>query len=78
VKDIVSLSVTLLGFALLATSHVAIVVGLWRRATLARVVTGLFIVPLAPYWALRDEMPRRGTLWLLGLALYAGGLLAQL
>ena len=76
--DIVSLSLTLLGFALLVTSHIAIVVGLGRRVPRLRCVAALALLPLAPYWALRERMGFRAAAWVCGVVLYAGGLLLQI
>jgi hypothetical protein len=75
--DIVSLSVTLLGFALLVTSHIAIVIGLGRRVPRLRSVAAFVLLPLAPYWALRERMGFRAAAWVFGAVLYAGGLLVQ-
>ena len=76
-KDIVSLSIALLGFALLVTSHIAIVIGLGRRAPWLRSAAALAVVPLAPYWALRERMGFRAAAWVCGAVLYVSGLLAQ-
>ncbi len=77
-KDITLVSLTLVGFALLATSHVGIVLGLARRTPRLRAIVALLVAPLAPYWASRERMRLRAAGWVLGASLYAAGMLAQL
>lgn len=58
-------------FAILATSHIAIVAGLARRPERHRAPIALFIAPLAPYWALREKMWMRGIGWIGCAVVYA-------
>jgi len=64
-SDIAVLAGLILGFAVLVTAHLCIVVGLARRQPRWRSLVALVIAPLAPYWALRDRMYVRGASWLL-------------
>jgi hypothetical protein len=66
VTDLVALVAVVSAFALLATAHVTILVGLARRAPRWRALVALVVVPLAPYWALRDRMRVRAVTWLVG------------
>lgn len=70
-RDEIVIGALLLSFALWATSHVAIVAGLVRRSPRLRAPIALVIAPLAPYWALREGMRRRGMLWILSVGVYA-------
>lgn len=70
-KDEVVIGALLLSFALWATSHVAIVVGLVLRSPRLRAPIALVIAPLAPYWAIRERMTLRGVLWIVSVGVYA-------
>lgn len=62
-KDIALVAVVVLAFALLVTVHVWICLALARRRPRWRAAAALLVVPLAPYWAMRDGMRRRAWLW---------------
>jgi hypothetical protein len=65
-------------FAALLTTHLAIVATLLRREPRWRGLVALLppVAPLAVYWALRERMYVRGTLWMLGLVVYVAALIA--
>lgn len=69
-NDVTVLAVIVLSFALLATAHVTIVVGLARRSPRWRALAALVLLPLAPYWALRARMRVRGVAWLFAFVAY--------
>jgi len=56
------------------TVHVLLVLGLARRRPRWRAALSFFVVPLAPYWAIREGMILRAILWIGALVLYAGAL----
>jgi hypothetical protein len=58
-------------FAVLLTAHLCIVVGLFLRQEKWRSIAALFLLPLAPYWALRDRMYVRGAAWLIAAITYS-------
>ncbi len=62
-RTIVTLGV-LLGFAALATAHVAIVYGLFGARRPGTAVAALLVPPLAPWAAIRDGMSVRAAVWL--------------
>jgi hypothetical protein len=68
----------LASFALLATAHVALVVGLSGPAGGWRALAALVAVPLAPFWGLKYGLFVRSWLWLGALVFYVGALLAGL
>ncbi len=65
-------------FALLATAHVALVLGLLGRAGGWRALVALVAVPLAPVWGLKGGLFVRSWIWLGALVVYTGALLASL
>lgn len=69
--DIVILAAVILSFAILATAHLGVVVGLLGRPRRWRSVAALVLVPLAPYWAIRERMYLRAGAWL-GAAIVYG------
>ena len=69
-KDIVIVGVCIVAFAFLVTVHVWIVAGLARRPPRWRALAGLLLPPLAPWFAHREHMRRRTTLWLVGAVVY--------
>jgi hypothetical protein len=70
-SDIVILAAVILSFAILATAHLGVVVGLLGRPRRWRSVAALVLVPLAPYWAIRERMYFRAGAWL-GAAIVYG------
>ena len=57
-------------FAVLVTTHVAIVVGLARRRPAWYAAAALAAPPLARYWALRERMRARAILWITAAVIY--------
>ncbi|WP_394832071.1 hypothetical protein LVJ94_36695 [Pendulispora rubella] len=76
-KDTLTVLATVLFFALLVTVHVAIAAGLSRRPPRARALLALVAFPLAPYFALREQMRLRAVLWLLALFGYGAALVVS-
>jgi hypothetical protein len=70
VRDIALLSVTLLAFALLVTVHFAIAFGLLQRPPRSRAFLAFVVVPLAPYFALRERMTFRAVAWIVSALAY--------
>lgn len=68
--DSLVLAALLLAFATLVTAHVALVVGLSRRAPRWRGPLALLCPPLAPYWGMESGMKRRTAIWLVALSVY--------
>ena len=62
-KDIVVVALVALAFASLVTTHIAIVYGLARRAPRWRALLALAFPPVAPYWAWRERMRARASIW---------------
>jgi hypothetical protein len=73
VRDIVQLSITVLAFALLVTVHCAIAFGLFQRPPRSRALLAFVVVPLAPYFALRERMTFRAGLWIVSALAYVVG-----
>jgi hypothetical protein len=65
-------------FALLATAHAALVLGLAGTAGGWRALVALVAVPLAPAWGLKYGLLVRTWIWLGALVVYLGALLASL
>ena len=70
-KDVLLVSGLVLAFATLVTVHVAIVLGLAGRDPRWRALVALVVLPLAPYWALRGGMVKRGSVWIGSVILYS-------
>jgi hypothetical protein len=68
--DIAILTTVILSFAVLATAHLGVVVGLLGRPRRWRSVAALLFVPLAPYWAIRERMYLRAGAWLGAAVVY--------
>ncbi len=77
-RDLVIVAAVLLGFAILVTTHLAIVVGLVRKHPRWRALAALVLVPMAPYYALVEGMRKRGILWLLASTIYVVALVLAL
>lgn len=69
--DVAVFAAVVVTFAILLTTHLCIVVGLFRRREKWRSIAALFFLPLAPYWAIRDRMYVRGAAWLIAAVTYA-------
>jgi len=70
-KDMIVVGALLVAFALMVTAHVAITIGLARRAPRWRAPVAFLVLPLAPYWAWRGQMKVRAGIWAGALVLYA-------
>ena len=60
-----------LSFAVLVTSHVALVFGLTTRIPRWKGPVALLVPPLAPFWGVTARMYFRSALWLGSLLVYA-------
>jgi hypothetical protein len=69
----VTLATIVLSFAVLVTAHLSIVVALARRAPRWRFVAALVVAPLAPYWAMKEQMYLRAGAWLAAALAYGIG-----
>lgn len=69
-KDMIVVGTLVLAFALFITAHVAITYGLVFRRPRWRAPLALFVAPLAPYWAWREHMRIRASIWAAALILY--------
>ena len=69
-RDIVVFAVVVLGFAVVVTAHLGIVIGLLGRSPRWRAPVALIAVPLAPYWAVRERMTARSVAWIVGAVAY--------
>ena len=69
-KNIVIVAALNLAFALFITVHMAIVFGLVRRRPWWRGPVSLVALPLAPYWAWRECMRVRASMWMGALVVY--------
>lgn len=72
--DVVVVAAMVIGFALLATMHVTIAVGLSRRATKTRALIGFVVAPAAPWLAWQASMRVRAVLWVVAFVLYVAAL----
>lgn len=70
-SDIIAFSLVVLAFAVAATAHVAIALGLSRRRPRWHGLVALFVIPLAPYWAFRENMRIRAAVWMVAAVGYA-------
>lgn len=70
-REILAVAVMLVAFAVLVTTHVAIVWGLAGRSPRWRALAAIFLPPLAPWWAFREGLRARGTIWVVAATLYA-------
>jgi hypothetical protein len=64
------LAAIVLGFALFITAHVVLVIGLAGRAPRWRAALAAVVLPLAPYWGLRERMIGRSILWVASACAY--------
>lgn len=69
--DILLLSLLVVSFAMLATAHLTLVLGLARRPPRWRAIVGLVVLPLAPLWGWREKMRVRAVVWVAGALVYA-------
>jgi hypothetical protein len=53
------------------------VLGLARHPPRWRALVAFAVLPLAPYWALRERMRARACIWVFSVTLYAVALLVQ-
>lgn len=74
-KDIIVVGLLVVGFALLATVHVAIVVGLAKKQPRWHAAAAFFVPVLAPYWAWQEQMKKRAGMWVVAILVYLVALL---
>ncbi len=72
------LIVMVAAFALLITTHIALVAGFLFRPPRWRAALALVVPPLAPFWGFGSGMPIRSGVWLGALVVYAAMLLTSL
>lgn len=70
-SDAVVVGALVASFALLVTTHVAIVAGLLARSPRWRAPLALVVAPLAPFWAMQERMRVRGWVWVACVVAYA-------
>lgn len=70
-KDILLVGGLVLAFALLVTVHLTIAFGLLRRRPRWRGIVAFVVAPLAPWFAWREHMRVRATVWTVALVAYA-------
>lgn len=70
-KDALLVGGMILTSAVIATIHVAIVLGLVVRDPRWRAIVALVVPPLAPYWALQSGMRKRGIVWIGSVVVYS-------
>jgi hypothetical protein len=75
VKDAIFAGLVVVAFAIVVTAHVAIAFGLVRRTPRWRAPLAFAVVPLAPYFAWREQMRVRAVVWIAGALLYVIGLI---
>jgi hypothetical protein len=63
-------SITVVAFAVAITAHVAIVLGLLRRAPRWRAFVALVLPPLGVAWSLRERLWFRAVAWTIGAFSY--------
>jgi hypothetical protein len=68
--DLVVVLLCIVAFAGWVTVHVLLALALASRPPRWRALVGLFVVPLAPWWAWRERMRVRVGLWAGMLAVY--------
>ncbi len=62
---------TVFAFAVVLTAHVAIVLGLMRRAPRWRAAVALVVPPLGVAWSIRERRWFRAAAWMVGAVSYA-------
>lgn len=73
VKDLEIVILVATASATVITAHLATVYGLLWRQPRWRAIVALVAIPMAPYWAFREKMYLRATLFVLGVIAYAAG-----
>ena len=73
-SDVAALALTVIGFAVLVTAHVAVVFALASRPPRWRALVAFFLPPVAPIFAFRAHVYVRGVLWIAAALAYAVGL----
>ncbi len=73
-RDVVVLSILLVAFAALVTTHVTIAAGLLRRRPRWHALLAFVVAPLAPYYAAREQMRARTFAWIGALVVYVTAL----
>ncbi len=57
-------------FATLLTAHIAIVIGLARKAPRWRALVAVVLPPVGAVWAIRDKQRLRGVAWFVAAVVY--------
>jgi hypothetical protein len=70
-RDILLFSLLVVSFAILATAHLTLALGLVRRPPRWRAIVALVVPPLAPLWGWREKMRVRSAVWVAGALVYA-------
>lgn len=76
--DVAILTLLLLAFALLVTTHLAVAARLLLREPWWRGLLALLVPVLAPYFAYKAELKVGAAMWLIGAFSYAVALIAAL
>ena len=69
-KDLIVVATLVISLALFITAHVTITYGLAFRHPRWRALVAFLVPPLAPFWAWRERMRIRASLWTAALVLY--------
>ena len=69
-KDMVTVGGLIVGFALLATVHVALVWGLVFRKPRWRALVAFVLPPAAPFFGFKEKMRVRSTIWIVAAVVY--------
>lgn len=68
------LSILVLAFATLVTTHVVLATSIGRRKPWWRGAVALVVVPLAPWWGWKGGMRGSSTLWIAAALVYCASL----
>jgi hypothetical protein len=69
-SPLVSFIATVVAFAVAITAHVAIVIGLVRRAPRWRAAIAVIVPPLGVAWSFRERLWFRAAAWIVGATSY--------
>ena len=69
-SDTLVVALLLLAFAFAVTTHVSIALALAKHSPRWRAAVAFVVPPLAPYWAWREQMRRRASIWALSVVVY--------
>lgn len=63
-QDIVIVALLIVAFALAVTMHVVLTLALAKHEPRWRALVAFIIPPFAPYWAWREHMYKRASVWI--------------